>query len=188
MLEDASGKTGDDGLASAVIESIDADGDGIDEWVILAAAAQTLYYSGGLKVIWYNGFENPKGERILPANVFKLLSCRKSKDLVLFEPPETDPDELTGALYASQDVCDQYRSTGALTPTEPGKNDGLWWMDDRKIVGHEMDCKILSWSTDSLRAECALDGQSNVATYPFRTKGAVREIMSQTLRLCNRID
>jgi hypothetical protein len=188
MFEDMSGKTGDDALTSAVIESVDADEDGVDDWIILAAAAQTFYYSAGLKVTWYNDFDNPNEERILPRNVFKLLSCRNAKEVVLFEPPKTDVDELTGALYASPDVCDQYRSTGALTPTKPGTNDGPWWMDDRKIVGHEMDCKIISFSTDTLRARCELDGETTVENYPFRTKGKTREIMSQKLQLCNRID
>ncbi|UVC12662.1 hypothetical protein IHQ71_31350 (plasmid) [Rhizobium sp. TH2] len=188
MLDNDSGLTGNDASTGVVIESIDADNNGVADWAVLAAAAQNLYYNGGLKVTWYNDFEKPTDERILPANVFKLLSCRKTKELVLFQPPATDPEELTGALYANSDVCDQYRSTGALTPTETGKVDGLWWMDDTTIVGRKMDCKILSWSTDSLRAKCQLDGTSKIETFPFRTKGVVREIMSQTLKLCNRIE
>lgn len=188
MLEDMSGKTGEDATTDVVVETIDADEDGLDDWVVLAAAGQNLYYSGGLKVTWYNGFDNATDDRIVSKNVFKFLSCRKAKEVVLFEPAKTNVDELTGALYASPDVCDQYRSTGALTPTEPGRNDGLWWMDDRKIVGHEMDCKIISWLTDTLRARCELDGETTIENYPFRTKGKSREIMSQTLQLCNRID
>jgi hypothetical protein len=188
MFEDMSGKTGEDATTDVVVETIDADEDGLDDWIVLAAAGQNLYYSGGLKVTWYNGFDNVTDDRIVSRNVFRFLSCRTAKELVLFEPAKTDVDELTGALYASPDVCDQYRSTGALTPTEPGKSEGLWWMDDRKIVGSEMDCKIVALSNDTLRARCELAGKTSIEDYPFRTKGKSREIMGQTLQLCNRID
>lgn len=75
---------GDDGITEAVLERIDADGDGIADWVIFAGLSQALWYSEGLKVNWFNGFkpEDPS-DRIQASNIYKIAGCRDTDALVL---------------------------------------------------------------------------------------------------------
>jgi len=75
---------GDDGITEAVLERIDADGDGIDDWVILAGLSQALWYSEGLKVDWFNGFKpDDPSDRIQASNIYKISGCRTTDALVL---------------------------------------------------------------------------------------------------------
>lgn len=74
---------GDDGITEAVLERIDADGDGIDDWVIFAGLSQALWYSEGLKVNWFNGFKpDDPSQRIQASNIYKLAGCRTTDALV----------------------------------------------------------------------------------------------------------
>lgn len=69
---------GKDNETSAIIETIDTNGDGIQDWIILSALQQQAYYAGGLKVEWFNGFKPVEDERVSPQNQFKFFSCRKA--------------------------------------------------------------------------------------------------------------
>ena len=64
--------------AYAVMETIDANADGLSDWIILAGLNQATYYSGGAKVEWFNGFVPDKDARqILPENIYRFLACKK---------------------------------------------------------------------------------------------------------------
>lgn len=71
LVPNASGLEGNDATTSVVIERIDTDDDGVDDWIILAAFEQGLYYNGGGKVSWFNGFKPDENERITAPNIYK---------------------------------------------------------------------------------------------------------------------
>lgn len=73
LVPNASGLEGNDATTSVVIERIDTDDDGIDDWIILAAFEQGLYYNGGGVVSWYNGFKPVENERITAPNIYKKI-------------------------------------------------------------------------------------------------------------------
>jgi len=81
---------GDDGITEAVLERIDADGDGVADWVIFAGLSQALWYNEGLKVTWFNGFkpEDPS-DRIQASNIYRIAGCREMDALVLTPPNPT---------------------------------------------------------------------------------------------------
>jgi hypothetical protein len=66
------------GESEAVIETIESNGDGISDWVVLAGINQATYYSGGGNVEWFNGFGPDEDIRLtLPENIYRFLSCKK---------------------------------------------------------------------------------------------------------------
>ena len=116
----------------AYVESVDENGDGLSDYVVLAGLGQDLYYGGGAKVEWDEGFLAKKYgsmfERPLPvSNVFKFLRCR------------TEPFALDqSTLYAEDHVYYKYRETGSLDadgtfPDDRGND--IWWMTGRQIEG-----------------------------------------------------
>lgn len=75
---------GEGNITEAVLERIDADGDGVADWVIFAGLSQALWYNEGLKVEWFNGFrpEDPS-DRIQASNIYRISGCREKDELVL---------------------------------------------------------------------------------------------------------
>jgi hypothetical protein len=64
---------------SAVIEIIDADEDGLSDWVVLAGLEQMTYYARGAKVEWFDSEQRQEREAayITPENIYKFYSCKK---------------------------------------------------------------------------------------------------------------
>jgi len=87
---------GDNAMTESVLEQIDADGDGVADWVIFAGLSQALWYNEGLKVEWFNGFA-PEGpaDRIQTSNIYRISGCRKTDALVL--DPSNPPSDLGGS-------------------------------------------------------------------------------------------
>ncbi|MDP3526103.1 MAG: hypothetical protein Q8S27_16120 [Hoeflea sp.] len=99
-VENASDLGGDDATTSVVIEEIDENADGLPEWVVFAGLGQSIYYDGGAKVEWFNGFGLPEDDRVTMPNVYRFLSCRERRELVLSNPADdswhTLLEELSG--------------------------------------------------------------------------------------------
>ncbi len=86
LVENASGLPGDDSTTDVVLEEIDENADGLPEWVVFAGLGQGLYYSGGAKVEWFNGFGPTEYDRITMPNIYRFLDCRERGELALFIP------------------------------------------------------------------------------------------------------
>lgn len=65
----------------AVIEKIDADGDGVSDWVVFAGLEQNIHYGGGARVEWFNGFRPGEDERVQMPSIYRLLTCRESGEI-----------------------------------------------------------------------------------------------------------
>ncbi|WP_395517544.1 hypothetical protein [Pseudorhizobium flavum] len=79
--------TSEPGMTDAIIEVIDHDGDEVADYVIFAGLGQSLYYSGGAKASWFNGFAPAEGDMVLLPNIYKFLGCRKKAEIELTVTP-----------------------------------------------------------------------------------------------------
>jgi hypothetical protein len=133
---------------NTIIEMIDENADKLSEWVVLAGLGQELYYSGGAKVEWYNGFKPEQGERATAPNHYRYAGCRTAPVL-----PEKS------SLFVKPAVCDYYRKTGSLDPGEDFKPypGSIVWMKGNEIGGGNLKCKIRSFSPagDAVTADCS---------------------------------
>ena len=86
MVENSSGLSGNDATTDAVVEQIDENQDGLPEWLVFAALGQNLYYSGGAKVEWFNGFGPTANSRIMMPNIYRFFGCRTPGKLTLSAP------------------------------------------------------------------------------------------------------
>ena len=129
-----------------IIEMIDENGDDLADWVVLAGLEQQLYYSGGAKVEWHNGFKPEEGERVTAPNQYRFAGCRTARVL-----PEKS------SLFVDPAVCPYYRKTGSLDPGEdfkpyPGP---IVWMKGNEIGGGSLKCDIGSFNEDgTIAASC----------------------------------
>lgn len=100
LVENASGSTGDDGITSIVIEQIDENADGLPEWVVFAALGQSLYYNGGAKVKWFNGFGQGQYDRVTMPNIYQFFDCREPGELKLYRPVGESADKFLESYLA----------------------------------------------------------------------------------------
>lgn len=63
------------GYTDVVIEKIDENEDGLSEWIIMAGLYQAIYYGGGARVEWFNGFTPEEYERVQMPSIYKFLRC-----------------------------------------------------------------------------------------------------------------
>lgn len=178
-----SDETSSDGGASAVIERIDEDRDGLAEWIVLAGLREELYYGGGAAVEWDEGFrpedDDGMSERAVPSsNAFKFFACRK-------DPVAMDKTTLFGA----DEVCHKYRESGSLEPdpTFPSAPDAIWWMTGSVIKGAEFNCSVASFGKDgTITATCRKNPaeESKVTRIPLSYEGEYVVVAGQRLDMC----
>jgi len=143
----AAGDQNGDASTDTIIETIDGNGDDVSDWVVLAGLGQELYYSGGARVEWYNGFKPEEYERLTAPNQYKYAGCRTDRVL-----PEKS------SLFVKPGICDYYRKTGSLDPGKdfkphPGK---IVWMKGNEIGGGNLKCDIVSFNEGgTISASCA---------------------------------
>lgn len=166
-------------VVSSIIERIDANGDDIGDWVVFAGLGQELYYSGGAEVEWITGKHDPEDERILIPNIFRLDRCE------ILMPKEP----LAGALFGIWPLCQSVALTGQRIPMDFSWKpypDGLWWMDDKKLVGWEIECDITGRRNDKIMLSCEGEGSTWTEERPFVDKGDIRYVGNVTLARCDR--
>lgn len=170
----------------AAIESIDEDGDGLSDYLVLAGLAQELYYRGGAKVEWDEGFLAKKYggmfERPSPgSNVFKFLRCG------------TEPIVLDRSTpYAENRVYHKYRETGSLGsdgtfPEGPGND--IWWMSGEQIQGSDINCVVKSFNADhTLTASCSAQDSDTTRDriFSYRFEGMAVFLDDQRLQMLPR--
>lgn len=156
LLPNNSGLSGNDATTSIIIEQIDEHNDGLGEWVVLAAMNSALWYSGGAKVEWFDGFRpEPEDERVTAPNVYRLEKCRKLNGGA---GPIEATRSISGTLYGTPELCTAYRREGSLIPDDlpDGRfNDGYWWLDDNSLVGWELECRVTDRTKFKLTLACA---------------------------------
>ncbi|ANP86033.1 hypothetical protein BA011_10045 [Rhizobium leguminosarum] len=186
MVRNASGLTGDDETTDVVLETIDADSDGLADWVIFAGLGQKLYYTNGADVNWFNGFQPGNQERVLLPNIYKFLSCRKDKAVqeadTMVEVPEV---EIVGAMYAIPAFCARYKTSGSLTPNDLTQ-DGVWYLDNTKYVGSEFGCKIVSKTETQLNLSCEGEGEHYDTSQNYSMDGLIMRVGDVNLYPCKR--
>lgn len=100
LVENASGLTGDDATTGVALEEIDENADGLPEWVVFAALGQSLYYSGGAKVEWFNGFGPAEDDRVTMPNIYQFFDCREPGELKLYRPAGESADTFLESYLA----------------------------------------------------------------------------------------
>jgi len=175
-------ETASDG-AIADIEWIDDDNDGLSEFIILAGLRQQLYYGGGARVDWDEGFQ-PKEydgmfERAVPSsNVFKFFDCRK-------EPVALD----RSTLFTAHDICEKYKQSDSLEPDQsfPSTPGAVWWMTGERLEGVDLSCEVKSFNKDNtVTAACrkAKADEAQETRLSFQYEGAYLVLGDQRLDIC----
>lgn len=185
LIENASGLSGDDATTSIVVEQIDEHGDGLSEWVVLAGMDSALWYSGGAKVEWFNGFK-PKttDERVIAPNIYSFESCHEA---AITTQEDTPKREVSGQLFGIPDLCKAYLREGSLiadTTADGRANDGLWWLDDKNLVGWEFECDVTNRTNDSLSLSCSGEGETWEENRKLRKGNGWIEVSGVRLNSC----
>jgi hypothetical protein len=166
------------GRAAAIIERIDENDDGLSEWVVLAGLAAELYYGGGAKVEWDDGFKPEEFERPAATNIYKFLGCRK------------DPIALDrSTLFADDPLCSTFKASGSLeadqnAPSEPGS---VWWMTGERIEGAQLHCQIQSFNKDATITAACGEGPADTprqTIFKFDYQGVYVVVGEQRLEIC----
>ncbi|MGB3833597.1 MAG: hypothetical protein WA975_17245 [Mesorhizobium sp.] len=168
---------------SVLIEKIDENGDGVGDWVVFAGL-QSVWYAGGAKVEWFNGFvPEDEDDRQTAPNIFQLDSCRVSAlpAPTMLAPNVTLPPVAVGPVYADPAICRAFRRANGFAP--PVENDGFWWMDDERVVGMEWECRIAKRTAISLDLACSGEGETWNETKEFRSGNGWVEIDDSRCRL-----
>ncbi|MEW9837991.1 hypothetical protein [Mesorhizobium marinum] len=189
MVPNASGLPGDAGQTVAIVEEIDQDGDGLSEWVVFAALGQMLYYAGGAKVVWYNDFKPGEFDRILIPNRYRFLACRDGGVPISDAEGADEPDTFVGSLFGIPELCRGFLASGKLVPDHDlSKNfqDGLWFMDDARIVGWEFGCDIEAKHSNKLDLKCYGEGDEWTESRSYSEFGPdTRKVGEVVLRRCS---
>jgi hypothetical protein len=174
-----------DNGTSVIIERIDENGDGVADWLALAGLENELWYAGGAKVDWFNGF-GPEydDDRQTAPDIFRLDSCRTgvSSARSALPPHMTLPPMTVGAVYAVPTLCPAFNRAGGFAA--PADNDGFWWMDDKHVVGMEWECRITKRTATSIDLACSGEGETWNETRKFRTGDGWVEIDDDRLMRC----
>ncbi|MGP2490484.1 hypothetical protein ACTDI4_02490 [Mesorhizobium sp. PUT5] len=174
-----------DNGTSAIIEKIDENGDGVGDWVVFAGLDSELWYAGGAKVEWFNGYApEDEDDRQTAPNIFRLDSCRSNTPptSMVLAPNVTLPPITVGPVYADPAICKAFRRTNGFAP--PVQNDGFWWMDDERVVGMEWECRITKRTAATLEMGCSGEGLTWNEVRPFRTGDGWVEIEGTRLDRC----
>jgi len=114
-----------------------------------------------------------------------LLGSSAAADQQRFSLPGVGPGEaeIVGTLYGTPDLCDSYHHDTSFFD-QPVTNDGIWWMDDKRLVGHESYCEIKTKSKAEVEFFCSYEDQSEMQTSELRTGDGWIEIDGQRLDKC----
>jgi hypothetical protein len=105
-----------------------------------------------------------------------------------FSLPGLGPDEpsAVGKLYGIPDLCEANRQNTDFF-SMPETHDGIWWMDDKRLVGHEIYCEVKGKAKSEIKFLCHYEGdETERQTSQIKTGDGWIEIDGQRLEECTK--
>lgn len=119
---------------------------------------------------------------------FLALTSQAGADQKTFSLPGVGPDpseaNVVGTLYGIPNLCASYSDNSDFF-AKPSNGDGIWWMDDKRLVGHEIYCDIESKLKTEIKLLCHYEAdETGKQTSQFQIGNGWVEIDGERLEEC----